>query len=242
MTEKEPTELVSCGRCNSVNSVPFGLDRFQCYSCGVSVVISRESSAACAAASPTALYLDNLQAPKEAKEGKSSQSAPSKKQEASSRGFFEKLTRQVDKTLQKVEQSLFADPPAGQAPAKASPALPVGQPLDEGKQNVSPGREAKPRSPAAGGYEASQGVPPKAAPSMQAAPNTERLRAAEERAARAEQLLEAAVAREAVSASERLTLRKQLETPFALLEFGTPDLDCDRNTHFDAFVDLQRPV
>ncbi|OLP76061.1 hypothetical protein AK812_SmicGene44054 [Symbiodinium microadriaticum] len=195
---KEPTELVSCGRCGSVNSVPFGLDRFQCYSCGASVVISRETSAACAAASPTALYIDNLQATPQ-REG--SKSAPSKKPEASSRGFFEKLTRQVDKTLQKVEQSLFSDTPAaGQAPAKAPSALPVGQPIGEEAKAMSPGaREAKPRSPESGGYE--------------------------ERAARAEQLLEAAVAREAVSASERLTLRKQLDDAEQLVSGLSQQLD-----------------
>ena len=38
--------------------MPFGLDVFKCYNCGVSVVISRETSSACAAASPTALYLN----------------------------------------------------------------------------------------------------------------------------------------------------------------------------------------
>ncbi|CAE7230323.1 unnamed protein product [Symbiodinium sp. CCMP2592] len=235
---KEPTELVSCGRCGSVNSVPFGLDRFQCYSCGASVVISRETSAACAAASPTALYIDNLQAPPQ-REG--SKSAPSKKPEAS-RGFFEKLTRQVDKTLQKVEQSLFSDTPAaGQAPAKAPSALPVGQPIGEEAKAISPGaREAKPRSPESGGYEASSrpggGPPPGASASTgpalappkaatTAPQNAERLRAAEERAARAEQLLEAAVAREAVSASERLTLRKQLDDAEQLVSGLSQQLD-----------------
>ncbi|CAE7548528.1 unnamed protein product [Symbiodinium sp. CCMP2456] len=222
---KEPTELVSCGRCGSVNSVPFGLDRFQCYSCGASVVISRETSAACAAASPTALYIDNLQATPQ-KEG-GSKSAPSKKPEASSRGFFEKLTRQVDKTLQKVEQSLFSDTPAaGQAPAKAPSALPVGQPIGEEAKAISPGtREAKPRSPESGGYEASRSAASASGQGAPKAPQTERLRAAEERAARAEQLLEAAVAREAVSASERLTLRKQLDDAEQLVSGLSQQLD-----------------
>ncbi|CAJ1349294.1 unnamed protein product [Effrenium voratum] len=117
MSGQEPTEHVSCGRCSCVNSVPFGLDVFKCYKCGVAVVISRESSAACAAASPTALYLDGLQAPS---------SAPSSSSK-SSRSFFEKLQRQVDKTLQKVEQSFFDGSSAAAAPAKT---LPVGKPLE----------------------------------------------------------------------------------------------------------------
>ncbi|CAE7410340.1 unnamed protein product, partial [Symbiodinium necroappetens] len=57
------------------------------------------------------------------------------------------------------------------------------------------------------------------------APQPERLRAAEERAARAEQLLEAAVAREAVSASERLTLRKQLDDAEQLVSGLSQQLD-----------------
>ncbi|CAJ1349292.1 unnamed protein product [Effrenium voratum] len=167
MSGQEPTEHVSCGRCSCVNSVPFGLDVFKCYKCGVAVVISRESSAACAAASPTALYLDGLQAPS---------SAPSSSSK-SSRSFFEKLQRQVDKTLQKVEQSFFDGSSAAAAPAKT---LPVGKPLES----------------EAAGYAQSQDA---------------QLKVAEDRALRAEQLLEAAMAREAVSSSERMALRKQLD-------------------------------
>ncbi|CAE7679478.1 unnamed protein product, partial [Symbiodinium pilosum] len=46
-----------------------------------------------------------------------------------------------------------------------------------------------------------------------------------ERASRAEQLLEAAVAREAVSASERLTLRKQLDDAQQLVSGLSQQLD-----------------
>eukprot|EP00435_Cladocopium_sp_Y103_P035606 s2125_g9.t1 len=59
MAGQEPRELVSCGKCNSVNSVHFGLDLFECYNCGASVVISRASSSSCAAS--TALNLDSMQ-------------------------------------------------------------------------------------------------------------------------------------------------------------------------------------
>merc|ERR1719171_1191663 len=52
--DADPTELVKCGNCNQVNTVPFGLDKFACYSCGVTVSIARPPSAACAAASSAA--------------------------------------------------------------------------------------------------------------------------------------------------------------------------------------------
>ncbi|CAJ1349295.1 unnamed protein product [Effrenium voratum] len=130
MSGQEPTEHVSCGRCSCVNSVPFGLDVFKCYKCGVAVVISRESSAACAAASPTALYLDGLQAPS---------SAPSSSSK-SSRSFFEKLQRQVDKTLQKVEQSFFDGSSAAAAPAKT---LPVGKPLESEAAGYAQSQDAQ---------------------------------------------------------------------------------------------------
>ncbi|CAE8598804.1 unnamed protein product, partial [Polarella glacialis] len=99
--EPDPTELVSCGKCSSVNSVPFGLDKFRCYKCGVSVAISRASSAACAAASPTALYYEGLQS----SQGTASVQTPAVGSEAKrtegagTSGFFGKLQRQLDKTF-----------------------------------------------------------------------------------------------------------------------------------------------
>eukprot|EP00435_Cladocopium_sp_Y103_P061551 s991_g23.t1 len=208
MAGQEPKELVSCGKCNSINSVPFGLDLFKCYNCGASVVISRESSSSCAAASPTALYLDSMQG----QEGGSS-SSKGKKNEAekssgsSSRGFFDRLQRQVDKTLQKVEQSLFdgSAPPAPPPKVVSADKLPVGE---------RPNSEVLKRTEA-GGY-------PKSTASGDLAGQ---LKAAEDKALRLEQLLEAATAREAVSSSERRVLRKQLDETEQLVSGLSQQLD-----------------
>ena len=89
----------------------------------------------------------------------------------------------MDKTLQKVEQSLFDAP---QGPER----LPVGQPVEPKGEATA---EAK-------------------APRASAGDPT----AAEAKALRLEQLLEAATAREAVSSSERLKLRKQLERGYRM--------------------------
>jgi len=205
MAGQEPKELVSCGKCNSINSVPFGLDAFKCYHCGVSVVISRETSSACAAASPTALYLDSMQG----QEGGSS-SSKSKEKAGSSRGFFDRLQRQVDKTLQKVEQSLF-DGSGAPAP-KASPLekLPMGQP---------PAGEVPKVTEPKGGY-------PKTSTTESASSElSSQLQAAEDKAMRLEQLLEAATAREAVSSSERRVLRKQLDETEELVSGLSQQLD-----------------
>eukprot|EP00931_Biecheleriopsis_adriatica_P108799 TRINITY_DN83086_c0_g1_i1.p1 TRINITY_DN83086_c0_g1~~TRINITY_DN83086_c0_g1_i1.p1 ORF type:complete len:319 (-),score=93.11 TRINITY_DN83086_c0_g1_i1:169-1125(-) len=229
--ESDPTELVSCGKCGSVNCVPYGLEKFKCYNCGVSVAISRELSAACAAASPTALYYESLQAghaPSAAKES----AKESKKSEGSSSsgGFFGKLQRQAEKTLQKVEQSFFFDAPsASQSSSAPAPEMPVGRPGTEkeqvqwallasqgrGKASGAPKTSATKEAPAASATKA-----PAVDPQADA-----RLRAAEERAGRAEQLLNSAMAREAMSASERLSLRQQLDETQELVNGLTHQLD-----------------
>ncbi|CAK9011405.1 unnamed protein product [Durusdinium trenchii] len=222
---EEPKELVSCGKCATVNSVPFGLDVFKCYSCGISVVISRESASACAAASPTALYIDGLQGNPDSSTSKSKKSeegapATGSSSSRSSMGFFEKLQRQVDKTLQKVEQSLFDGVPASSSSSSATgklEKLPVGQPPTGAVQaKKTEGPPAKTEGPPGSPGKGQSGYPE----SSSAA-----LKAAEERADRLEQLLEAATAREAVSSSERRVLRKQLDEAEELVSGLSQQLD-----------------
>eukprot|EP00913_Durusdinium_trenchii_P001608 g1491.t1 len=205
---EEPKELVSCGKCATVNSVPFGLDVFKCYSCGISVVISRESASACAAASPTALYIDGLQGNPDSSTSKSKKSeegapATGSSSSRSSMGFFEKLQRQVDKTLQKVEQSLFDGVPASSSSSSATgklEKLPVGQPPTGAVQaKKTEGPPAKTEGPPGSPGKGQSGYPE----SSSAA-----LKAAEERADRLEQLLEAATAREATARFQWLAIEK----------------------------------
>lgn len=126
MAGQEPRELVSCGKCNSANSVPSGLDLFECYNCGASVVISRESSSSCAAAS-TALKVLTGHVDQEG--GSSSKGQRSKAEikptASSSRGLFARLRREADKILQKVRKSrIFGSAPA---PKASEHKLPVGE-------------------------------------------------------------------------------------------------------------------
>mmetsp|Transcript_47695 Transcript_47695/g.135604 ORF Transcript_47695/g.135604 Transcript_47695/m.135604 type:complete len:505 (-) Transcript_47695:44-1558(-) len=116
--DKDPTEMISCGKCSSVNSVPFGLDRFKCYSCGTMVAISKEPSAACAAASETARYYDGLHESASTGAGGGSLSSQASAPEArKSESFFGKLQKTMDKTMQKVERAF-------QAPTSTKPAPP----------------------------------------------------------------------------------------------------------------------
>lgn len=141
-----------------------------------------------------------------------SSSSKGKKSEAekasgsSSRGFFDRLQRQVDKTLQKVEQSLF-DASAPAPPVGSADKLPVGE---------RPNSEVLKRTEA-GGY-------PKSTDASVGDPQGQ-LKAAEDKALRLEQLLEAATAREAVSSSERRVLRKQLDETEQLVSGLSQQLD-----------------
>merc|ERR1719382_742714 len=101
MKSSEPTELVSCGKCSTVNTVPFGLDKFMCYGCGTMVTIAREQSAACAAASTTAQFYDQREAQTTGGGGSVTPSGEGRRSEGSS-GFFGKLQKTMDKTMQKV--------------------------------------------------------------------------------------------------------------------------------------------
>jgi len=108
MERDEPTECVSCGQCDSVNRVPFGLERFQCFKCGANVAISRQPTAACAAASTTALQYEWLQF---SPSTQGAQASTRRSDEGSGYGFLGKLQKHVDKTMQKVEKAFSVGPP-----------------------------------------------------------------------------------------------------------------------------------
>jgi len=138
MMDGDPTEMVSCGKCKQVNTVPYGLDKFKCFNCGVMVGISREQSAACAAASPTAIYYSELQ---ESVSGNSTAPSPgnqagpnqsTEKKSSSSSSFLGKLTKtmggarkSVEKTFEKTFENLGNKPaePAVTSGHKAGPPL-----------------------------------------------------------------------------------------------------------------------
>lgn len=122
--DKDPTEMVSCGQCGAVNNVPFGLDRFKCYSCSAMVSIARELSAACGPASETARQYDALQRPGT---GGGSSTAPPPVDSKKSDSFFGKLQKGLDKTMQKVERAFQA--PATPAKPTTASARTEAQPL-----------------------------------------------------------------------------------------------------------------
>jgi len=116
----DPTELVSCGKCGNVNTVPFGLDKFKCFSCGVMVAVAREPKAACAAASATAMYYNDLsedgrsKMPSQTAAPPSSSSSSEKRRQkstsdgapTSSGGFFGKLQKTFDTSMKKVDKTI----------------------------------------------------------------------------------------------------------------------------------------
>lgn len=138
--DSDPTELVSCGKCGKVNTVPFGLDKFKCYGCGALVLVSREPSAACAAASSTAMYYNDLEVAKTplnssvanssraigaANLGSDSLAPEAPKKEAV--GFFGKLQQKMDKTMQKVDKT-FQNFTTSKPPTETA-ALPTAPPV-----------------------------------------------------------------------------------------------------------------
>jgi len=240
MGEPDPTELVSCGKCGAVNSVPYGLEKFKCYKCGIAVAIARDQTAACAAASPQALYYEGpsswpAQESSSSSAGASSQ-RETKKTEASGGGFFGKLQSHMDKALQKVEQAFIMESPPGGGVDK--PEMPTGTPgTEEGAVQWALSQSSKSQQGSRGSSKAPSGLQPgrqfeadrdegyPSASSGLSAGATARLKAAEDRAARAEQLVNSAMQREALSAKERVSLREQLDEAEELVKGLTQQLD-----------------
>jgi len=125
MADTEPTEHISCGRCQTVNNVPYGLDKFKCYNCSVTVAIAREVSAACAAATPRELAEARAGSAPEPKQQVEAVSDKGSDKGGSGGGFFAKLQKTMDKTMQKVEKlaggSAVADGPTRRPESREMP-------------------------------------------------------------------------------------------------------------------------
>lgn len=219
--DKEPTETISCGKCSAVNQVPFGLERFKCYGCGSTVAITRAPSGACAAASPTAVYYEGLQAAASAPTTSVSAASHSEGQASRRQGdgvssFFGKLQKTVektvDRTMQKVERAFQAQasPPVADKAAAQQRAMTLEEEQLQWALNASLSeRQPASSSPAPG----------------EAAEAAQRLEAAEARAWRAERELGEARAREARVERERDAVRRQLADNERLLSSLTAQLD-----------------
>lgn len=226
MKDSEPTELVSCGKCKTINTVPFGLEKFKCYECGVIVSIAREPSAACAAASSTALLYTETpesQANSTASSGGGAQGSGAGN---AGGGFFGKLQKTMDKTMAKVNktiENLTTDKPPG-SDVLARPGGGPGSEEEQLQWALSASfTDAKPAVSAAAADEAP--LSPGDQLQVAAAQAAHRLQAAEARAERAERELAAAQAQETAAAAERKTLRRQLDENEALIKGLTDKLD-----------------
>lgn len=130
---EDPTELVSCGKCNTVNTVPYGLDKFMCYNCNVMVAISRERSAACAAASTAARHLEEVPGSSVQATVPTTSEQPRRTGEGGAAGFLGKLQKTMDKSFQKVKKTIEGLDDSGASNGGARPLPPratVGPPSE----------------------------------------------------------------------------------------------------------------
>jgi len=245
----DPTELISCGKCNTINTVPYGLDKFRCYSCNVMVEISREPSAACAAASTAARHLEEVPGCSIQAAAPATSEQPRRAGEGGASGFLGKLQKTIDKTVQKVVKTIEGLDGSGASGSGTKPLPPralVGPPSEltaEEEQlqwaldaslrearaqpsaqamNNGPSRQASPQeAPSAAATVSDPGDQLQAA----AAEAARRLRAVEQHARRAEADLAVAKEREASASSARAALERQLQDNERLIQGLTSELD-----------------
>eukprot|EP00927_Polykrikos_kofoidii_P067244 TRINITY_DN62759_c0_g1_i1.p1 TRINITY_DN62759_c0_g1~~TRINITY_DN62759_c0_g1_i1.p1 ORF type:complete len:624 (-),score=135.51 TRINITY_DN62759_c0_g1_i1:228-1922(-) len=203
------------------------------------VAISREGSAACAAASPTALYYTNLQHPPGSKEphvasSVTTQTVAEKKPQGVT-GFFGKWQKAMDKSIQKVEKTfesfaggMHAQETSGPTSKEASRA--GAQPVvalnsEEEQLQWALRASMATQQGAAMPNETVQSKAAQGAAAQDATQMAQRLQAAESRAERAERDLEKAQAMEATAVAERETLRSQLKDNEQLVRGLTQQLD-----------------
>jgi len=246
---EDPTELISCGKCNTINTVPYGLDKFRCYNCNVMVAISREPSAACAAASTAARHLEEVPVCSIQAAAPATLEQPRRAGEGGASGFLGKLQKTMDKTVQKVVKTIEGLDGSGASGSGTKPLPPralVGPPSEltaEEEQlqwaldaslrearaqpsaqamNNGPSRQASPQeAPSAAATVSDPGDQLQAA----AAEAARRLRAVEQHARRAEADLAVAKEREASASSARAALERQLQDNERLIQGLTSELD-----------------
>lgn len=228
MKESEPTENVRCGQCSTINTVPFGLEKFRCFECGAIVAIARDTSAACAAASSVAqsqAYSDALDTPASATS--SNPGGGTAAGGGGGGGFFGKLQKNMDKAMAKVNKTIENLTTDKDMPQKGDPSTSTRQGLDlsaEEEQlqwalNASLA-EAKPAAAADDAL-----VSAGSQPQVVAAQHMHRLQEAELRADRAENALAVAQAQEAAAVAERADLRRQLQENEVMINCLTEKLD-----------------
>uniref|UniRef100_A0A7S4QC39 Uncharacterized protein n=1 Tax=Alexandrium monilatum TaxID=311494 RepID=A0A7S4QC39_9DINO len=235
--EAEPMEHISCGKCSTVNQVPYGLEQFRCHTCRCLVSIAREPSAACAAASTSAQYLEG-----NAASGTVSAAPPAAERKGSGSsgggGFFGNLQKKMQKVVRSFESGIDGgskpdptpttfDPPKRLAPQLTAEEEQLQWALNASLEEVSRQHGAPPAQEVEDPSSAPAAVNSAAGNDMQAAAAraARRLRAAEDRAKRAEDNLAALQARERAAAEERAALKHQLEDNEGLIKGLTEQLD-----------------
>eukprot|EP00411_Alexandrium_monilatum_P105455 CAMPEP_0175785272 /NCGR_PEP_ID=MMETSP0097-20121207/79242_1 /TAXON_ID=311494 /ORGANISM="Alexandrium monilatum, Strain CCMP3105" /LENGTH=558 /DNA_ID=CAMNT_0017096177 /DNA_START=12 /DNA_END=1688 /DNA_ORIENTATION=- len=230
-------EHISCGKCSTVNQVPYGLEQFRCHTCRCLVSIAREPSAACAAASTSAQYLEG-----NAASGTVSAAPPAAERKGSGSsgggGFFGNLQKKMQKVVRSFESGIDGgskpdptpttfDPPKRLAPQLTAEEEQLQWALNASLEEVSRQHGAPPAQEVEDPSSAPAAVNSAAGNDMQAAAAraARRLRAAEDRAKRAEDNLAALQARERAAAEERAALKHQLEDNEGLIKGLTEQLD-----------------
>jgi len=241
---EDPTELISCGKCNTINTVPYGLDKFRCYSCNVMVEISREPSAACAAASTAARHLEEVPVCSIQAAAPATLEQPRRAGEGGASGFLGKLQKTMDKTVQKVVKTIEGLDGSGASGSGTKPLPPralVGPPSEltaEEEQlqwaldaslreaRAQPSAQAMNNGPSRQASPQAATVPdPGDQLQAAAAEAARRLRAVEQHARRAEADLAVAKEREASASSARAALERQLQDNERLIQGLTSELD-----------------
>jgi len=240
----DPTELISCGKCNTINTVPYGLDKFRCYNCNVMVAISREPSAACAAASTAARHLEEVPGCSIQAAAPATLEQPRRAGEGGASGFLGKLQKTMDKTVQKVVKTIEGLDGSGASGSGTKPLPPralVGPPSEltaEEEQlqwaldaslreaRAQPSAQAMNNGPSRQASPQAATVPdPGDQLQAAAAEAARRLRAVEQHARRAEADLAVAKEREASASSARAALERQLQDNERLIQGLTSELD-----------------
>jgi len=240
----DPTELISCGKCNTINTVPYGLDKFRCYNCNVMVAISREPSAACAAASTAARHLEEVPVCSIQAAAPATLEQPRRAGEGGASGFLGKLQKTMDKTVQKVVKTIEGLDGSGASGSGTKPLPPralVGPPSEltaEEEQlqwaldaslreaRAQPSAQAMNNGPSRQASPQAATVPdPGDQLQAAAAEAARRLRAVEQHARRAEADLAVAKEREASALSARAALERQLQDNERLIQGLTSELD-----------------
>uniref|UniRef100_A0A7S4UF43 Uncharacterized protein n=1 Tax=Alexandrium monilatum TaxID=311494 RepID=A0A7S4UF43_9DINO len=252
--EAEPMEHISCGKCSTVNQVPYGLEQFRCHTCRCLVSIAREPSAACAAASTSAQYLEG-----NAASGTVSAAPPAAERKGSGSsgggGFFGNLQKKMQKVVRSFESGIDGgskpdptpttfDPPKRLAPQLTAEEEQLQWALNASLEEVSRQHGAPPAQEVEDPSSAPAAVNSAAGNDMQAAAAraARRLRAAEDRAKRAEDNLAALQAQSSDvtrlpcaacemgrlccwQPAERAALKHQLEDNEGLIKGLTEQLD-----------------